>query len=261
MQEGEGQGANLIPSMSKDELKTQEERKMITLFGFGPAFGLPDPSPFVMKTEVQLKMAGLAYKWQRGSPQAAPKGKVPFIDDGGLVIGDSTFIRDHIERSHRVDLDAGLCSVERALAWAMERMLEDQVYFALVHARWLDDTNWAKGPIHFFDGAPEGVASAARERVRAMLHGQGLGRHSDAEIADLAARSLESLWVFLGDKPYLMGEKPCGADATMFAMLAGVMTPFFDTPLREAALRHANLAAYTARLMRRYYPDFERQAA
>ena len=32
---------------------------MITLFGFGPAFGLPDPSPFVMKTEIQLKMAGV----------------------------------------------------------------------------------------------------------------------------------------------------------------------------------------------------------
>jgi hypothetical protein len=29
---------------------------MITLFNFGPAFGLPDPSPFVMKTETLLKI-------------------------------------------------------------------------------------------------------------------------------------------------------------------------------------------------------------
>ena len=29
----------------------------ITLYGFGPAFGLPDPSPFVTKVEVLLKMA------------------------------------------------------------------------------------------------------------------------------------------------------------------------------------------------------------
>jgi glutathione S-transferase len=232
---------------------------MITLFGFGPAFGLPDPSPFVMKTEVQLKMAGLSYKWERGGPQGAPKGKIPFIDDDGLIVADSTFIRDHIEK--RFDFDSGLCSVERSLAWTMERMLEDHLYFALVHARWMDDANWVKGPIHFFDGAPEGVATAARERVRAVLHGHGLGRHSDAEIAELGGRSLEALSTFLGDKPYLMGETPCGADATMFGMLAGVLTPYFDTPLRDAALRHANLAAYNARMMQRYYPEFERKAA
>ena len=35
---------------------------MITLFGFGAGFGLPEMSPFVTKTEVQLRMAGLAYR-------------------------------------------------------------------------------------------------------------------------------------------------------------------------------------------------------
>ena len=32
---------------------------MITLYGFGTGFGLPEISPFVTKTEVQLKMADL----------------------------------------------------------------------------------------------------------------------------------------------------------------------------------------------------------
>ena len=81
---------------------------MITLFGFGPAFGLPDPSPFVMKTEVQLKMAGLPYRRERAAPPAAPKGKIPFIDDGGVHIGDSTSIRAHIENTYDIDLDHGL---------------------------------------------------------------------------------------------------------------------------------------------------------
>ena len=38
---------------------------MITLFGFGAGFGLPEISPYVTKTEVQLKMAGLAYRKER----------------------------------------------------------------------------------------------------------------------------------------------------------------------------------------------------
>ena len=35
---------------------------MITLYTFGPAFGLPDPSPFVTKAEMLLKLAGLPYR-------------------------------------------------------------------------------------------------------------------------------------------------------------------------------------------------------
>ena len=94
---------------------------MITLYGAGPQLGLPEHSPFVTKTDVQLKMADLAYRKQRSAPQASPKGQLPFIDDDGEVVADSTFIRAHIERKYGVDLDACLDARERAQAWAIER--------------------------------------------------------------------------------------------------------------------------------------------
>ena len=56
---------------------------MIILYGFGAGFGLPEISPFVTKTEVQLKMAGLAYRKEKAMPPASPKGQLPFIQDGG----------------------------------------------------------------------------------------------------------------------------------------------------------------------------------
>lgn len=229
---------------------------MITLFGFGPAFGLPDPSPFVMKSEVQLQMAGPSYVKQRAAPPASPKGKIPFIEDKGARLGDSTFIRAHIERKYGVDLDRGLTPDLRARAWAVERMLEDHLYYALLHARWLDDDNWAKGPSHFFDGAPPGAAEAGRERVRQTLHGQGLGRHAPDEIAELGCRSLAALSGLLGNKPYLFGPAASGVDATAFAFVAGVMTPFFETRLRAFALTHKNLIAYRERMMEEHYPKF-----
>ena len=234
---------------------------MITLFGFGPAFGLPDPSPFVMKTEVQLKMSGLAWRRERAAPPASPKGKIPFIDDNGVRIADSTFIRRHLEAAHGIDFDAGLDPEQKAQAWAVERMLEDHLYFALLHTRWMDDANFAKGPAHFFDGAPDGIREAARERTRATLLSHGLSRHTPDEIAFLSCKSLDSLAGLLGARPCLMGETPCGADATMFGLLAGILTPFFDTPLRNAALTHVNLVAYRDRMMARFYPEFARQAA
>jgi len=231
---------------------------MITLYGFGPYFALPDPSPFVLKTAVQLQMAGLDYRIDTTGRQRAPKGKQPFIEDDGRVVGDSTFIRRYIERTYRVDLDKALNERERALAWSVERMLEDHLYWALIHARWMIDENFAKGPAQFFASIPEAMREEAiadaRARVTANLSGHGLGRHTRREIEELGGASIAALSQLLGDNTYLMGDEPCGADATVFGMLAAVMTPHFDIGLRSLAEDLPNLVRYRDRMMIRYFP-------
>jgi glutathione S-transferase len=234
---------------------------MITLYGFGAGFGLPEISPFVTKTEVQLKMAGLAYRKQRAMPPASPKGQLPYIDDDGRNIADSTFIRAHIESKYGFDFDAGLNRQERAQAWAFERMIEHHVYWALVGARWVDPENFAKGPAHFFDGAAEDRREKLREdaqfRVAENYLLSGLGRHAPDDDVELALRSIFALSVQLGDKPYLMGDKPCGTDATALGALSGILTPFFESGLRAQAEQFGNLVAYVDRSMLQYYPEFE----
>jgi glutathione S-transferase len=231
----------------------------LTLYATRAAFGLPDSSPFVIKTEVQLQMAGLACERVSAIPPQAPHGKLPFIDDHGQVVSDSTFIRAHVERKYAVDLDAGLDARQRAQAWAIERLLEDHLYFAMVWFRWIDPENFARGPAHFADDAPEADRAQLREglqaRKAAELHAQGLGRHAPAQIAALGKRSIDALAQLLGEQPYFMGLSPSGVDATAFGMLACVITPFFDTPLRRAAQAHPNLVAYVDRMMQRHYPQ------
>ncbi|BAM92644.1 conserved hypothetical protein [Bradyrhizobium oligotrophicum S58] len=234
---------------------------MISLFGLGAGFGLPEISPFVTKTEVQLKMAGLAFRKQRAMPPASPKGQLPFMDDGGELIADSTFIRAHIERKYGFDFDHGLDVRARAQAWAFERMIEHHLYFALVGSRWVDPVNFAKGPAHFFDGVPadrrEKLREDAQFRVAENYLISGLGRHAPDEDIDLAARSLRALSVQLGDRPYLMGDRPCGTDATAFAVIAGILTPFFESELRRRTEGFGNLVAYADRMMAQYFPEFE----
>jgi glutathione S-transferase len=217
---------------------------------------LSDPSPFVMKSEVQLKMSGLAYRTEKSRPPEAPKGKIPYIQDASVLIGDSTFIREHFEQKYGVDLDAGLSPEQRATAWMVERVVEDHLYWATIYARWGVRENFDKGPAIFFGDAPAEVREAGRARVLDNLHGQGFGRHSLAEVAQLATRSFKALSDTLGERPYITGETICGADATLFAGLAAVLTPHFDTPIRDALLRHPNLVAYTDRMMARFYPSF-----
>lgn len=231
----------------------------LTLYATRPGFGLPDTSPFVLKTEVQLKMAGIAYEKVSAIPPQAPNGKLPYIDDHGHLVSDSTFIRAHLERAYGMDLDHGLDARRLAECWAIERMLEDHLYFAIVWFRWIDPVNFAKGPAQFANSFPELERAARREAMQAQkqadLRGQGIGRHTPERIATLGERSIDALAQLLGDQPHLMGDVACGIDATAFAMLASAATPFFDTPLRRAIEARPNLSAYVARMMDRYYPE------
>jgi glutathione S-transferase len=237
---------------------------VITLYTFGPAFGLPDPSPFVTKAEMLLKLAGLPYRTDSGGFRKAPKGKLPYIEDDGTRVADSTFIRFHLEGKHGIDFDPGLTPEQKAVAWAVEKMCEDHLYWAVVHDRWIDDANFERGPARFFERAPAPIRPLVkmfiRRQVRGKLDGHGMGRHAPADIARLARRDLDALAAVLGDKAFLMGERPCGADATVFAFVAGVLCPVFETPTRHAAEGHANLVAYRDRLIARYYPELAKAA-
>jgi glutathione S-transferase len=233
---------------------------MITLYTFGPYFGLPDPSPFVMKAEVLLKMADLPYRTDTGGFNKAPKGKLPYIADDGAIIADSTLIRFYIKKTYGFDFDAGLSPRERGIAWAVEKMCEDHLYWVGLHARWMVKENFDKGPRRFFDSAPAPlrplVVAMVRRQVRRNLWGHGMGRHTAAEMEQIAARDINAIADVLADKPYLMGDRPCGADATVFPFMAHALCPLFDTAIRTCAEQRPNLVAYRDRLMKQYFPDF-----
>ncbi len=234
---------------------------MISLYTFGANFGLPDSSPFVHKAMALLKIAQLPHEIQVVSPKdlgKAPKGKLPYIEDAGEIVADSAFIRWHIEQKYGYDFDRGLSKTEKATAWALEKMLEDNLYWLMVDVRWLDDANFAKGPAHFFDGLPPIVRNLVRLMVRSKqrktLNAHGIGRHTAAEKLAIAKQDIASVAALLDDKPYLFGNEPCGADASAYAFMAGVLCPHFESPIRDSAESHANLVAYVHRMKTRYFP-------
>lgn len=234
---------------------------MITLYTFGPAFGLPDASPFVMKADALLQLAAVPFSRKRADVRKSPKGKLPYIKDAnGTIVADSTLIRFHLERHYPVDFDADLSSQERATAWAFEKMCEDHLYWIAMRERWLIDKNFDKGPRHFFDALPAPlrplIIAKVRRDVKHALHGQGMGRHTPAEMEEIATRTIKSLADFLGDKPFLMGEKPCGADAFVVAAVTHLLCDHFDTPSRDYAMYFPALAAYRDRGLALWFPEF-----
>ncbi|MCR5878335.1 glutathione S-transferase C-terminal domain-containing protein [Phenylobacterium sp. J367] len=123
-------------------------------------------------------------------------------------------------------------------------MLENQLGWVIGYFRWLTPENFARGPAHFFDGAPPEARDAIHEEVlrevRAAMRAQGVARHSDAEIVELGLKSLAALSEILGDQRFLFGDRPSGADATALGMLTALYTPFFPCELQERAQGFAN---------------------
>jgi glutathione S-transferase len=235
---------------------------MITLYKFGPLGDVCDGSPFCVKVEAYLRMANLPYETLSGARylRKAPKGKLPYIDDNGKIIADSSFILNYLKATYGDSLDGGLNPEEKAIAHAFIKMIEENLYWVLVHARWKLDRNRADLTRVFFGDIPfplnKIIAFIARKNIVKELYKHGMGRHSDAETVDIGSRDLQALSDFLGDKPYFLGDKPTSLDAVAYSMLVEMIrVPVFTAPIFDKAKSYKNLADFTDRFHRKYFPD------
>ena len=230
----------------------------LTLYQFPAAFGLPNASPFCMKVETYLRMAGIAYTPRYGMYQLrAPKKKLPYIDDGGRIIADSHLIIDYLKSHYGDPLDAALTPAQRARGTAILRLLEDSLYWVLLYARWIDEPGWTLTRPAFFGALPVPlvwfVPLLARRSLARQLQAQGIGRHQREEIYQIGIADIAALSLLLGDEAYVLGAQPSSFDAAVYAFLANILDVPLDMPLAQAARAHANLPAYCARMRARYY--------
>jgi glutathione S-transferase len=233
---------------------------MIELYRFPPLWGLPSPSPFCVKVETYLRMAELPYQAHNLSdPRKAPKGKLPFIRDDGKVIADSGVILDHLRASYGDKLDGDLSARDRATALGLRRMMEEHLYWYMVHVRWRLEPNWATVRQAFFSQLPLPLRlflpRLVRKAVAKAMGAHGIGRHSEDELDRMALDDLTALSGYLGDKSYFMGDQPSELDAAAYAFLACILWPPFELPIRAELDRLDNLDAYCWRMKARYYPE------
>jgi glutathione S-transferase len=225
-----------------------------------PSWGL-QLSPFCVKLEFWLRLAGLPFETiTKFQPGRAPKGKYPFIveEDGAAPLGDSGFIIEHLTRKHHVTIDDGLDAHARAQSVALRALIEDQLYFALLYTRWIEADGWAVLKPGAFGTLPlimrDLIPMLARRGVRKSLWGQGTGRHTAEEVHAIGRAGVDALAELLGSKQFLLADRPHSIDASAFGTLANLAYAPFVGPLNDALVGHANLRAYTDRLMALYRP-------
>lgn len=231
----------------------------IKLFQFPRMFGTPNVSPFCCKLETWLRIARIPYDVvDSPDPRKGPKGKVPFIEDGDLRIGDSTLIVDHLVKTRGFDPDARLDASRRATALLVQRTLEEHYAFVILYTHFIRAEGWQHMK-HTFDRMPVAVrpliASLVRRNMRNILYRQGLLRHSDNEIVESARRDWQAVLTVMDDEPFFFGSEPTGIDAILFGTLAPTLLTPVPSPVREFLEGQPRLLAYTERMRTRFFPE------
>ncbi len=234
---------------------------MLKLYQFERTWGIPNLSPFCCKVETYLRMANIDYEIKPALPLRAPKGKLPYIEDNDQKLGDSRFIVPYLKSAYH-DLDQELNETQLAASVAMQRLLEEHLFWVALYSRWqYNDENWQVNKQAIFGKLPiiirDVIANRTRKKIQQQILGHGTGRHQADEIFTLGKQDVDALAASLGDKPYFLNDQPTTLDASAFGLLVNIIACPIESPLKEYSLSKDNLIHYVERIMQAYYPDLQ----
>lgn len=237
---------------------------MIILYQFPAYWNLPNFSPFCMKLETYLRMVNLPFEIVSVSdPRKSPKGKLPVIKDNGRRFEDSSLIIDYLKQQYGDTLDASVTPLQKAQALAFQRLMEEHLYWTVLYSRWIDSKNWPIIKNTLFKKLPviiRGIVAAKiRNIIRKELYNHGMGRHSQDEIYQMGDRDLEALNIYLGNRPYFMGETPTSIDACAYAFLANILHAPISSPMTDYVKSQPTLIDYCSRMREQYYGRFSQR--
>lgn len=234
----------------------------IRLFGYCTGWGVPfeTAAPFPLKLATWLRMAEIPYEFVvENDASKGPKGKSPWIELGDLRMGDSTLIIQHLSERAGVDLDAHLDGPARALALAVQRMVEEHYHQCFEHQLFLGERGGRARLLELAAQMPVPIRwllpTVVTRHFSKQLHARGMARHSEQVIIDQGKADLDALSELLGDKRYFMGDEPSTIDACVFGFLGVSAYVEGDNPLFRHAASLDNLMRYCERIRLRYFPE------
>jgi glutathione S-transferase len=232
---------------------------LITLYQFQARDGLPNPSPFCMKVETYLRMAGLPYQARAVLRPGSGTGKCPYIVVDGETLADSSLIINELERRNGHPVDGKLTLAQRGESLAFQRLLDEHLYWVAVYGRWVAQPTAFRRKFLEDLGIPRPLSGVAawvgRRRYEKVLHAQGLGRHPPEVIWQFGVSDLQAVAHWLGNRPFAFGETPTVLDASLYSYVGNIIRSPWDNPLKNAALKHRSLVDHFTRMLTRAFPE------
>ncbi len=236
---------------------------MISVYGYGPAWGLPCISPYVTKVVNYLTMTGIPFDL-KPQPLAtlaedSPTAKLPYIvADDGTKVNDSTRILQYLKERYGDKLDAQLSATDHAVGLAFQRMVEEYTYWSgIIFPRWHNEEVFETYIPFLVPGVEVGPELRAgllafRVKIADEAEKQGMGLRPDSDVLRCLQEDLDALSDFLGTKPFLLGGEPTSYDATIYSTIRHITDVPWDWAGRDYARSKANLVAYADRMRARF---------
>ncbi len=228
--------------------------------------GLPAGGPFDLKLLAWLELAGIPYEQTfQDDTRKGPKRKNPWIELDGEPIGDSEIIIDILARRFDVDLDQGLAAEEKALGHAWRRAFEEHFHQVLEWELLVHPAGAGFMRAGAEKAMPPVVGSLVfmmmQRQMRHQLYARGIARHTPEVIERKGRADIDALSAFLGDRPFLLTDRPVTADTAVFGLLAPMVYWPMATPVAQYARTVANIKAYCERMKGRCFGKAQQAAA
>ncbi|XP_066983590.1 failed axon connections isoform X2 [Macrobrachium rosenbergii] len=250
--------------------KQDFEKDVVYLYQFTRTPVLPSLSPYCLKVETWLRLAGIKYEnVDHKMKYKSKKGQLPFVEVNGEEIADSAIIIKELGSRYNQDLDAGLTPEQRNVAHATISMIENHFAWVVKWWRCRCPGEWVRAAKLNLQQAlntriPNAVLNFAfklRFRQAAKkVRAHGIGVHKPEEIEEFGHNDLMVLSDLLGDKPFFFGDAPTTLDVVAFANLAQVafMDKEVSYSLRDWMSENCNnLVEFCNRVKERAFPDWD----
>ena len=192
--------------------------------------------------------------WRRDDnpdPRKYAHGKLPVLRVNDTLIHDSDNIRIFLEQQGG-DFWGVVSERDKAMGRGLIRMVEDHLYFHIVHDRWVNDAVWPTIKAAYFGNMPAllrgPITRSIRKDVTRGLNMQGLGRMTEAERLTRLDQDLDAIRALLSDRRFLLGDTPSLPDFSVAAILEHIAGTPVKTPTSRRVADDQALMAYVARM-------------
>ncbi|XP_052722079.1 failed axon connections homolog [Crassostrea angulata] len=217
----------------------------------------PSITPFAVKLETYLRMTKVPFMNEHDSlTNRSSKGKLTWIEYNGQEIADSEFCIKFINKTFNIDLDKNFSDEEIGAGRAIQRMVDEHLYWPLFLIRWVYD------PRQGIDvgkqlGFSSWFMSLGVFFAKKQSYAQGVGRHTEEEVLQVMDEDLHALSKFLGKKKFMLGEEASQTDCAVFGILSQIHWHGCGGASEKFYKKYPNLSAYCERMKAEFWPDWD----